>query len=106
VNLADPSNPSGHVKNDSTMSEYNTWASGKGGVCDTVWAKGEPSYWCSNGSAGGWANVDQQCAAAGQLQLPVGVTINTSYPGLDRIKKRVTHPSAFCKHSKLDCALS
>ena len=50
-------NPSGYIKNDSTMSEYNTWTSGHGGVCDTVWDKGSPSYWCSQGAAGGWASV-------------------------------------------------
>ena len=56
------------------VGRYNTWTAGDGGVCPSVW-KGQ-SYWCSNASSGGWAEVDFQCAAAGQLQLPVGMTIN------------------------------
>ena len=42
-------------KNDSTMELYNVYASGQGGVCDVLWGP-EPSYWCSNASAGGWAS--------------------------------------------------
>ena len=41
------------------------------------------SYWCSNASSGGWAEVDFQCAAAGQLQLPVGMTINHTAKALN-----------------------
>jgi len=78
VDLSVPGNPSGAVKDDSTMSEYNTWGSGMGGVCATVWDPAEPSYWCGNNSAGGWAEVDNAAAAAGQLNIPVGVTF---YPG-------------------------
>lgn len=77
VDLSLPNNPSGVVKDDSSMQEYNTWGSGSGGVCETVWA-GE-SYWCGNQSAGGWAEVDQECAIMGQLQIPVGLKYNGSY---------------------------
>jgi hypothetical protein len=38
-------NPSGVVKNDSTMAEYNMWGTGDGGVCADVWTG--TSYWCS-----------------------------------------------------------
>lgn len=69
------------------MGGYNAWMVGTGGVCDSVWNPGQPSYWCSNGSSGGWAEVDQACAVAGQLQIPVGMTINTSYPLLERVAK-------------------
>ena len=69
-------NPSGEIKKDSQMAEYNTWTVGSGGACATTW-KGE-SYWCSNASAGGWAEVDFQAAQAGTLQLPVGMSVNFS----------------------------
>ena len=61
------------------MTEYNTWGVGKGGVCATVWDPSEPSYWCGNSSAGGWAEVDNQAAAAGQLGIPVGLTVLPNY---------------------------
>ena len=52
--------------------------------------KGE-SYWCSNVSAGGWANVDFEAAAAGTLNLPTGLSVNFSSNGrghgLDRMRK-------------------
>eukprot|EP00040_Diaphanoeca_grandis_P010287 m.52629 g.52629 ORF g.52629 m.52629 type:complete len:878 (+) comp21637_c0_seq1:31-2664(+) len=86
IDLSVP-NPSGYIKNDSTMSEYNTWTTGRGGVCDTVWNPGQDSYWCSNGSAGGWAEVDAACATAGQLQLPVGMEIDTKSANLSRMLK-------------------
>ena len=63
------------------LGRYNTWTAGDGGVCPSVW-KGQ-SYWCSNASSGGWAEVDFQCAAAGQLQLPVGMTINMTTKDLN-----------------------
>ena len=78
VDLAVEGNPSGHLKNNSAMKQYNTYTHGSGGVCDTVWDPEEPSYWCSNASAGGWAEVDFHAAAAGQLNLPVGMVINIS----------------------------
>ena len=62
-----------NLKNDSSM--YNDYASGSGGVCSGVWGDG-PSYWCSNASSGGWAEVDRECALTGRLQLPVGLTYN------------------------------
>ena len=77
VDLSVSGNPSGVVKNDSTMQEYNTWGQGHGGVCSSVWS--EPSYWCGNNSAGGWSEVDQQAAAAGQLGIPVGLTFYPNY---------------------------
>ena len=73
-------NPAGVLKNDSTQGPYNTWTDGSGGICADVW-KGN-SYWCSNASSGGWAEVDFQVAEAGQLQLPVAMSINfTKYAG-------------------------
>jgi hypothetical protein len=71
-------NPSGVIKDDSTMGPYNAYASGKGGVCDSVWDTSRGSYWCSNASAGGWANVDQAAAKAGRLNIPVGMTYDAS----------------------------
>lgn len=71
IDLSVPGNPSGAVKNDSTMDGYNTYSSGRGGVCN-LWTG--DSYWCSNNSAGGWAEVDQECAVSGQLQIPIGMT--------------------------------
>ena len=61
------------------MTEYNTYGTGKGGVCASVWDPSEPSYWCGNSSSGGWAEVDRQAAAAGQLGIPRGFTFNATY---------------------------
>ena len=48
VDLSVPGNPSGVVKDDSTMAPYNAYATGKGGICDTVWDTSHSgSYWCS-----------------------------------------------------------
>jgi Right handed beta helix region len=63
-------------KNDSTMAWYNAYASGTGGACADLWGTAEASYWCSNASAGGWSEVDRECALTGRLQIPVGVTVN------------------------------
>jgi hypothetical protein len=63
------------IKNDSTMEMYNAYGAGLGGVCNTLWGN-ESSYWCSNISAGGWAEVDRESALLGQLQIPVGMTYN------------------------------
>ena len=79
IDLSLPSNPSGAVKDDSTMREYNTWGQGMGGVCASVWDPAEPSYWCGNNSAGGWAEVDNEAATKGQLQIPAGVTFYPDY---------------------------
>ena len=68
--------PNVPIKNDSTMVGYNIYASGHGGVCETLWGPQADSYWCSNASAGGWAGVDQQAAISGQLQIPSGLTYN------------------------------
>jgi hypothetical protein len=75
-----PNAAGGHlIKNDSAMAEYNTYVGGSGGVCDN-WdtSDGQESYWCSNKSAGGWAEVDFKAINAGQLGLPVGVKYNAS----------------------------
>jgi hypothetical protein len=69
-------------KNDSAMEGYNWYASGKGGVCSDVWGPDADSYWCSNASQGGWAEVDQECAVMGQMQIPAGMTFNTSADAL------------------------
>jgi len=74
IDLRQSNNPSGHVKNDSSMDEYNIYGTGHGGSCASVWGD-EPSYWCSNISAGGWAEVDQYAAKAGRPNIPVGITI-------------------------------
>eukprot|EP00537_Pseudo-nitzschia_pungens_P000096 CAMPEP_0172370382 /NCGR_PEP_ID=MMETSP1060-20121228/37386_1 /TAXON_ID=37318 /ORGANISM="Pseudo-nitzschia pungens, Strain cf. cingulata" /LENGTH=1053 /DNA_ID=CAMNT_0013095627 /DNA_START=190 /DNA_END=3351 /DNA_ORIENTATION=+ len=71
------------TKNDSTMDGYNLYASGSGGVCTDLWGPYADSYWCSNASEGGWAEVDQDCATRGQLQIPVGMAYNRSEPGLE-----------------------
>jgi len=71
LDLSLPNNPSGHVKNDSADQSYNMYGTGLGGVCDTVWGD-LPSYWCSNVSAGGWAEVDQAAALSGRLNIPRG----------------------------------
>ena len=83
-NLAE-ANPTGHIKNDSKMSQYNTYTHGVGGACNSVWAKDVPSFWCGNNSAGGWAFVDQAAAKAGQLNLPVGMSL-TDAPEVARFK--------------------
>eukprot|EP00475_Leptophrys_vorax_P015850 TRINITY_DN2221_c0_g1_i2.p1 TRINITY_DN2221_c0_g1~~TRINITY_DN2221_c0_g1_i2.p1 ORF type:complete len:721 (-),score=206.27 TRINITY_DN2221_c0_g1_i2:490-2652(-) len=57
------------LKNDSTMPNYNQYGLGYGGACE-VWTPAE-SYWCSNISAGGWAEMDLK----GPI-LPVGMTVN------------------------------
>ena len=70
-------------KNDSTMEGYNLYASGSGGVCADLWGAEADSYWCSNASAGGWAEVDQECAVEGRLQIPDGFKVNvTKIPAL------------------------
>lgn len=65
-------------KNDSSMDEYNVYASGSGGVCADLWGHEAGSYWCSNASAGGWSEVDRECAVTGQLQIPIGMDYNQS----------------------------
>lgn len=64
------------VKNDSAQQDFNSYASGSGGVCADLWGPQADSYWCSNASSGGWAEVDRECAVTGQLQIPVGMTYN------------------------------
>lgn len=84
-------NPAKVLKNDSDM--YTEYTTGLGGVCD-LWdpdvnSDGTPagSYWCGNASSGGWAEVDNACAKAGQLQLPVGMTYDTTDPQLKRFAR-------------------
>jgi hypothetical protein len=87
-------NPHRPIKNDSTMDMYNVYSVGTGGVCGALWGTNEPSYWCSNSSAGGWAEVDQQAATLGQLNLPIGMTFNqTSMIGI-RMNHWTTNQSA------------
>ena len=71
-------NPNLPLKNDSAMPAYNIYASGKGGVCADLWGPDVDSYWCSNASAGGWSEVDRECAVQGLLQIPVGLDYNIS----------------------------
>ena len=74
-------------KNDSTMDGYNMYASGHGGVCASQWGPDADSYWCSNYSQGGWSEVDRECAMTGQLQIPVGMTLNTSAPAAQPLSR-------------------
>jgi Right handed beta helix region len=77
IDLSRPDNPTGHIKNDSTMEDYNAFGTGQGGSCATVWGP-SPSYWCSNISAGGWAEVDKIAALAGRMNIPRGMTLSSS----------------------------
>ena len=104
VDLSRPGNPSGALKNDSTMAEYNSWGSSVPGgavddVCAQVWDKTEPSYWCGNNSAGGWAEVDRQAAQAGQLGIPIGVTFAPEYQ--ERFNCSWTDGEAACNSKKI-----
>lgn len=84
------------VKNNSAMEDYNLYASGKGGVCSEVWGDSADSYWCSNASAGGWSEVDQDCAVTGQMQIPVGMAYNRSSEVLRPFQQDdVRHGSSF-----------
>eukprot|EP00045_Choanoeca_perplexa_P016648 m.227142 g.227142 ORF g.227142 m.227142 type:complete len:896 (+) comp17319_c0_seq2:89-2776(+) len=85
IDLSVLPNPTGYLKNNSQMTGYNAYNDGIGGVCNTVW--GTNSYWCGNASAGGWAEVDFQCAKAGKLQIPVSLKLNSSAPVADRFSK-------------------
>ena len=78
-------------KNDSTMEDYNVYASGRGGVCADLWGPEADSYWCSNASAGGWAVVDRECAVTGKLQIPIGMSYNRS----SDIGRRLDHWGPF-----------
>lgn len=53
IDLARPDNPTGVVKDDSAMENYNKYGTGQGGSCASVWGD-SPSYWCGNVSDGGW----------------------------------------------------
>jgi len=75
------------VKSDSTMDGYNQYASGHGGACSEIWGNEADSYWCSNSSQGGWAEVDRECATSGQMQLPAGMLYNRSDESLSEISK-------------------
>ncbi len=74
------------TKDDSTMEGYNQYASGHGGACSEIWGEDADSYWCSNSSQGGWAEVDRECAISGQMQLPMGMAYNRSDEILDPIQ--------------------
>eukprot|EP00041_Stephanoeca_diplocostata_P042079 m.10090 g.10090 ORF g.10090 m.10090 type:complete len:895 (+) comp7208_c0_seq1:114-2798(+) len=91
IDLTRADNPTGFVKNNSQMTQYNTYTTGAGGVCDSVWDTTEQSsYWCSNASGGGWAIVDFQAAQTGQLGLPVGMT----YDDVERLARLKTWHNA------------
>ena len=78
VDFQETSPPGVPRKNNSKQRGYNWYASGQGGVCAEVWGPQADSYWCSNASQGGWAEVDKECATTGQSQLPIGLTYNTT----------------------------
>lgn len=65
-------------KNNSAQEGYNWYVSGHGGACSEIWGENADSYWCSNASQGGWAEVDAECAMSGQMQLPVGMSYDSS----------------------------
>lgn len=86
IDLSSPNNPTGYIKNDSSINYYNWYGTGKAGSCATIWGD-EPSYWCSNVSAGGWANVDLAAAEAGRPNIPIGITIYNTTTIMDRFAK-------------------
>eukprot|EP00980_Cylindrotheca_fusiformis_P013649 scaffold3513_cov102-Cylindrotheca_fusiformis.AAC.10 len=77
IDLAQEGNPTGHIKNDSIMDQYNSYGTGQGGACASVWGD-LPSYWCSNLSGGGWAEVDKAAALAGRMNIPKGIVLANS----------------------------
>jgi hypothetical protein len=87
------------VKNDSAQGPYNTWTAGDGDLCATVW-KGQ-SYWCSNASSGGWAEVDFHDSINGQLGLPVGMRVNFTEKDEHNIGPNTRH----CKDGAGHCNL-
>jgi len=93
-NLTDPQNPTGVMKTDSTMGPYNMFGTGQGGACAQIWGT-DPSYWCSNISAGGWAFVDAAAAKAGRMNFPAGVQLAatniSSGNDADAFQQRVRH---------------
>jgi hypothetical protein len=74
IDLTLPDNPTGHIKNDSAMADYNSYGTGQGGACASVWGD-QPSYWCSDLAAGGWADVDKAAALAGRMNIPRGMVL-------------------------------
>jgi len=82
VDFAKNPPPGVPFKNNSSMEGYNQYASGRGGVCSEIWGDEADSYWCSNASQGGWAEVDRECAISGQMQLPIGMMYNRSSESL------------------------
>ena len=90
VDLSKPGNPTGAIKDDSSMDDYNTYGSGRGGLCDEIWDTsigGSGSYWCGQRPAGGWAEVDASMHAEGERLLPVGMSWNTTAPQLERFNR-------------------
>ena len=102
IDLTDQSNPTGVVKDDSTMGAYNTYVSGRGGICDDMWDTSySSSYWCADRSAGGWAEVDFEFLKAGELGLPVGLVYNTE--SNDEIGTRIaswSNPTGAVLHAR------
>ena len=86
VDMSKPCNPTGAVKDDSTMARYNSYGNGYGGVCD-LWALTRElgSYWCSNVTAGGWAEVDALMASKGLRLLPASLKYNRSHPRVAKL---------------------
>jgi hypothetical protein len=69
------------LKNDSTMREYNIYATGSGANTPCAhWANegDEWAYVCSNSTAGGWEEIERGLASTGQLGFPVGLVYNSS----------------------------
>lgn len=66
------------IKNDSPMIYYNHYGIGYNGMRSDIWGNNGKSYWCSNISDGGWAEVDRECAITGQMQIPIRMTYNIS----------------------------
>jgi hypothetical protein len=88
-------------KNDSSMDGYNWYASGHGGSCSDIWGSEADSYWCSNASQGGWAEVDRDCAVSGQMQIPSGMTYNQSEDALQPLLAATLEGGyVFAQHSQ------
>jgi len=72
------------LKNDSAMWQYNAYSAGRGGACG-LWTDAWPEdhsygwdYHCGNVSAGGWEEVDELMNSIGQLNIPVGLTYDST----------------------------
>jgi hypothetical protein len=72
------------LKNDSAMSNYNLYSTGRGGACGlwtNFWGPESSFGWdyhCGNVTDGGWEEVDELMQSIGQLNMPVGLMFDTA----------------------------